>query len=31
MSTSKIVIQDGSGNVYYPKTSIDSVIYSDNV
>ena len=30
MSTSKIVIQDGSGNVYYPKTSIDSVIYSDN-
>ena len=30
MSTSKIEIQDGSGNVYYPKTSIDSVIYSDN-
>ena len=30
MSTSKVEIQDGSGNVYYPKTSIDSVIYSDN-
>ena len=30
MSISKIEIQDGSGNVYYPKTSIDSVIYSDN-
>ena len=31
MSTSKVEIQDGSGNVYYPKTSIDSVIYSDNM
>ena len=30
MSINKIEIQDGSGNVYYPKTSIDSVIYSDN-
>ena len=30
MSKNKIEIQDGSGNVYYPKTSIDSVIYSDN-
>ena len=30
MSISKIEIQDGSGNVYYPKKSIDSVIYSDN-
>ena len=30
MSTSKVEIQGGSGNVYYPKTSIDSVIYSDN-
>ena len=29
MSINKIEIQDGSGNVYYPKTSIDSVIYSD--
>ena len=30
MSINKIEIQDGSGNVYYPKTSIDSVIYSDS-
>ena len=30
MSINKIEIQDGGGNVYYPKTSIDSVIYSDN-
>ena len=30
MSINKIEIQDGSGNVYYPKTSIDSVVYSDN-
>ena len=30
MSINKIEIQDGSGNVYYPKTSIDSVIYNDN-
>ena len=31
MSTNKIEIQDGSGNVYYPKTSIDSVIYNNDV
>ena len=31
MSINKIEIQDGSGNVYYPKTSIDSVIYSNNI
>ena len=30
MSINKIEIQDGGGNVYYPKTSIDSVVYSDN-
>ena len=30
MSINKIEIQDGGGNVYYPKTSIDSVIYSDS-
>ena len=30
MSINKIEIQDDNGNVYYPKTSIDSVIYSDN-
>ena len=30
MSINKIEIQDGSGNIYYPKNSIDSVIYSDN-
>ena len=30
MSINKIEIQDGSGNVYYPKTSIDSVIYNDD-
>ena len=30
MSINKIEIQDGGGNVYYPKTSIDSVIYNDN-
>ena len=30
MSINKIEIQDGSGNAYYPKTSIDSVIYSDS-
>ena len=30
MSINKIEIQDGSGNVYYPKTSIDSVIYSNS-
>ena len=29
MSINKIEIQDDNGNVYYPKTSIDSVIYSD--
>ena len=28
-SANKIKIQNGNGNVYYPKTSIDSVIYSD--
>ena len=31
MSINKIEIQDGGGNVYYPKTSIDSVIYSNNI
>ena len=30
MSINKIEIQDGSGNVYYPKTSIDYIIYNDN-
>ena len=30
MSINKIEIQDDNGNIYYPKTSIDSVIYSDN-
>ena len=30
MSTNKIEIQDNNGNIYYPKTSIDSVIYNDN-
>ena len=30
MSINKIEIQDDNGNVYYPKTSIDSVIYSNS-
>ena len=30
ISANKIKIQNGNGNTYYPKTSIDSVIYSDN-
>ena len=31
MSINKIEIQDDNGNIYYPKTSIDSVICSDNI
>ena len=31
ISANKIKIQNDNGNTYYPKTSIDSVIYSDNI
>ena len=30
ISVNKIKTQNDNGNVYYPKTSIDSVIHSDN-
>ena len=31
MSINRIEIQDGNGNIYYPKTSIDSVIYNEYI
>ena len=31
MSINKIEIQDDNGNVYYPKTLIDIVIYNDSI
>ena len=30
-NTSANKIKNGNGNIYYPKTSIDSVIYSNNI
>ena len=31
ISASKIKIQNGNGNIYYPKALIDIIIYNDNV